>query len=341
MPEMVFLSRLLGSKVVVVAFPKCGRISRQILKEADSQQPVCDLFMEHKCPVCGTVYLTCSSANAYEWPNWSAAYDRYVRDRQEYNDFVKENYRQGLSAVHEQLKRAAQGALLNILRDRVSQMRTGKALVQETAMVQAPVRMDALDYKIELWKKQLLDLTKRNRMTNYRETKGSTLRILEPEFQELFNRLALEEEELIFRRPIDKGSDLRVFSIVSLLETLSYPLPVHTGDVRTEGTILERQKTLKNLRAKSKLAREEQGTNILYLSFGFIEWLENKEAGSSWLKSPLLMMPVSLKLESIHSFGPGRRPYRSNGIRKFFQTVTITVPCSYASEQNIPAFSKY
>ena len=161
--------------------------------------------------------------------------------------------------------------------------------------------LETLDKRIDFWKHQLLDLGKRNRMINYRETKLSTLRIIEPGFSELFNRLAIGEEELTFQRPIDKDSDLRTFSVLSLLETLSYPLPVHVGDIKTEGSIVERQRTLRNIRNKAKLAKDEQGTNILYISFGFVEWKENSKDSSPWLKSPLLMMPVTLGLESIHS----------------------------------------
>ncbi|MDR1207716.1 MAG: DUF4011 domain-containing protein, partial [Holosporales bacterium] len=158
-----------------------------------------------------------------------------------------------------------------------------------------------LKRKVEHWGKQLLDLSKRNKMINYRETKRATLKILEPEFIELFNRLAVTEQELTFQRPIDKDSDLRTFSMLSLLETLSYPIPAHVGDIKAEGSLLERRIALNNLRSKSKLARDEQGTNILYLSFGFIEWKENNSANAQWLKSPVLMMPVSLKLESIQA----------------------------------------
>ena len=155
------------------------------------------------------------------------------------------------------------------------------------------------DRKYDHWKKQLLDLSKRNKMINYRETKRTTLKIFEPGFTELFNRLAVDEEELTFQRPIDKDSDIRIFSMLSLLETLAYPIPVHIGDIKADGSLLERRITLNNLRSKSKLARDEQGTNILYLSFGFIEWKEDNLVSAAWIKSPVLMMPVSLKMESI------------------------------------------
>ncbi|MDR3246479.1 MAG: DUF4011 domain-containing protein, partial [Prevotellaceae bacterium] len=38
-----------------------------------------------------------------------------------------------------------------------------------------------IEQKIEKWKNKLLDLGKRNRLLNYRETKRSSLRILSPD----------------------------------------------------------------------------------------------------------------------------------------------------------------
>ena len=156
-----------------------------------------------------------------------------------------------------------------------------------------------LDRKIEHWKRELLDTGKRNKMINYRETKRATLRILEPEASELFNRLAFSDRPLTFQKPINKDTDLRTYSMIALMETLSYSLNVQVGDIKTAGTIIEREKTLKDLRSKAKLAQEEQGINILYLCFGFIYWREHNRESSPWFKAPLLMMPVTLGLKSL------------------------------------------
>ncbi len=158
-----------------------------------------------------------------------------------------------------------------------------------------------LDRKIERWKRELLDTGKRNKMINFRETKRATLRILEPEATELFNKLAFSDKPLTFQKPINKDTDLRTYSMIALMETLSYTLNVQVGDIKTAGTIIEREKTLKNLRSKAKLAQEEQGTNILYLCFGFIYWREQNRESSPWFKAPLLMMPVTLGLKSLSS----------------------------------------
>ena len=43
-----------------------------------------------------------------------------------------------------------------------------------------------IDQKVEIWKNKLLDLGKRNRLINYRETKRSTLSIKTPPIFDLF-----------------------------------------------------------------------------------------------------------------------------------------------------------
>lgn len=171
----------------------------------------------------------------------------------------------------------------------------------KTSNVSGYAEAASLEKKIGRWKRELLDTGKRNKMINYRETSRSTLRILEPSLEELFNKLAIGEKTLTFQKPINKDTDYRTYAFLSLLETLSYSLPVHVGDIKASGTIVEREKTLKNLRSKTKLAREEQGTNILYLSFGFILWRETDRPSAAWMKAPLLMMPVSLELKSMNA----------------------------------------
>lgn len=398
MSVMVLLASKDGSKVVTVACPKCGRISRQILKDGYESSPIAEFRSSHTCPVCGTTFASSSST---ESAKFSGSYARYIsQGEQSYNADIKTAYdtidnrtaekimicsiklfgsernriyisndmtikandkvivplgfnnaektgivisaelysrdkvpypieetkaiiRKAPSAESQQIQQISAPPKMSngsdvqltantkVAKDTVppSQHSIERQTIQDAVAIPktAPVpdsghsNKAVLKRKVEHWKKQLLDLSKRNKMINYRETKRATLKILEPEFTELFNRLAVLEEELTFQRPIDKDSDLRTFSMLSLLETLSYPIPVHVGDIKAEGSLLERRIALNNLRSKSKLARDEQGTNILYLSFGFIEWRENNSANAQWLKSPVLMMPVSLKLESIQA----------------------------------------
>ncbi|WP_339316403.1 DUF4011 domain-containing protein [Paenibacillus sp. FSL R10-2734] len=398
MSDMVLLASKNASKVATVACPKCGRISRQILKDEYRNSIIANFNSSHICPVCNTKYSSTSCAESGKYSN---SYDRYLsQGEQLYNSDVNtayistqnrnlQNFNKtsgasgndaifALSSILRQMasnrNREAEVSAIeatsslpeghkadkfatynqypnsiensNVVNERVSltDMRPSDLEVASTTVAiitvgestkgleveniepqqnkpsgpspmyealkipkVAPIgdrnhsNEKVLKRKVEHWKKQLLDLSKRNKMINYRETKRATLKILDPEFTELFNRLAVTEEQLTFQRPIDKDSDLRTFSMLSLLETLSYPIPVHVGDIKTDGSLLERRNALNNLRSKSKLARDEQGTNILYLSFGFIEWKESNSTKAQWMKSPVLMMPVSLKLESIQA----------------------------------------
>ena len=149
--------------------------------------------------------------------------------------------------------------------------------------------MQNLDLKIELWKKRLLDLGKRNRLINFKETKRSNIAIKSPDLGDLFNLLVNDEKSLKFSSPsktiFDENGEEQSISVVK-------------GDIETNQTISEQQRTLKSLRAKAKTSIEEQGINTLYLTFGMLKW---KESGSlDIISSPIILVPASLKIESIN-----------------------------------------
>ena len=331
MSSLVLLKASSGSRAAIVLCPKCGRISRQILNAAyDDGTNTYSLIRPHVCPICETNSDSCTT---YDQKNWSAALTRYEWNADQYNQSVRLNYaqqtevnvgtnmelshdespqeekterqevdnrkskeRQNSTSMPSRAKNVAKespdtGTATEIISEGTTSAR--KVTVQDHSFD------GELDRKTERWKRELLDTGKRNKMINFRETKRATLKILEPGATELFNRLAFSEKPLTFQKPINKDSDLRTYSIIALMETLSYSLNVQVGDIKTAGTIVEREKTLKNLRSKAKLAQEEQGTNILYLCFGFIYWRAQNRDSSPWLKAPLLLMPVTLGLRGV------------------------------------------
>lgn len=147
-----------------------------------------------------------------------------------------------------------------------------------------------VDTKLENWKKKLLDLGKRNRLINYKETKRSNLNIIAPQFDILFQKVVSDEEALTFPYPLD-----RIYTEEDVEEI---QVEVVDGDIETDRTIKEQQRTLKSLRDKAKTAMEEQGVNILYLSFGFLNWYESANS-SQTMVSPIVLVPVTLSIESI------------------------------------------
>lgn len=161
--------------------------------------------------------------------------------------------------------------------------------------------MQNIDIRIESWKKKLLDLGKRNRLINFRETKRSNINILEPSISELYNLLVSEEKELSFAHPVEKGIDLD-YNLFDMENDNNFDtdITIIDGDLVTNQTITEQQKTLKSLRNKAKTAIEEQGVNVLYLAFGFLNWKES--VGSSQVfRSPIILVPVTLSIESLTS----------------------------------------
>ncbi len=142
-----------------------------------------------------------------------------------------------------------------------------------------------IELKIEKWKNKLLDLGKRNRLLNYKETKRSSLQILKPNCVSLWKTFVQDEKPLQFPYFDEFSNDL--------FDEYSY-------NVETNQTIKEMQKTLRSLRDKAKTANEEQGTNILYLSFGFLKWSESKNS-DIFFNSPIILVPVNLTVESIAS----------------------------------------
>ena len=144
--------------------------------------------------------------------------------------------------------------------------------------------MANIDVKYDVWKNKLLDLGKRNRLLNYKDTACSNVKIEYPECGTLYNMIVKEENALVF--PFEYDEENSEIEYVSNVETNK-----NTSNL---------QKALRNLRNKAKTAIEEQGVNVLYLSFGFLKWTESENSNQSFT-SPLVLVPVTLTIESIKS----------------------------------------
>lgn len=149
---------------------------------------------------------------------------------------------------------------------------------------------------IDKWENQLLDLGKRNRLINYKDTKRSNIKIISPKINELFANIVTDEKSLTFPYP----TSVQTQNLVDNVDEEQSEETQKNGDLKTNRSVKEQQKTLANLRRKAKSAIEEQGINILYLAFGFLKWTESMDSKQELL-SPLVLVPVSLKLDSINS----------------------------------------
>ncbi len=151
-----------------------------------------------------------------------------------------------------------------------------------------------LHNRVEIWKKQLLDFGKRNRLINFLEGKRNNVTITSPTLEKLWDQLVISEKELEFpyAKKVQISDDGE-----EICDTII------KGDIETNKPIGDLQKTLKSLRYKANTSIEEQGINTLYLTFGMLKWKEQPES-SQIFSSPIILVPVRLLIESIAS------PYR-------------------------------
>lgn len=165
-----------------------------------------------------------------------------------------------------------------------------------------------LDEKITTWKNKLIDLSRRNRLLNFRSTKATTIKIVDEIPSEVFKSLVINSDSFHFLPKEEKGlfnqsesestEEPKVDSYPHDLQRLE---DQHTDDnLQTNLTEQRLQKNLKRIHFRANQLMEEQGYNILYLTLAMLQW---HEADHSDLinKSPLIMVPVELHRKSIKS----------------------------------------
>lgn len=150
----------------------------------------------------------------------------------------------------------------------------------------------SIDKKIEVWKNNLLDLGKRNKMINYKDTKRSSFSIKNPSLDELWNRLVENEETIEFPNYIE-------YSIDDDIEENENDYTENDYLVASQNK-KELKRTLKKIKNDSKVFSEEKGINPLYIAFGFVNWKES-ENSDYVLHSPLVLVPITIDSEDIYS----------------------------------------
>ena len=146
-----------------------------------------------------------------------------------------------------------------------------------------PAVNSAFDAKYENWRNKLLDLGKRNRLINYKDTKMSTVKITSPSLNDLYRYFVTDEHAIVFPKE-------RFVDGESVIDENSY--------IKTDKLPIDLPKALRNIRNKARTALEEQGINMLYLSFGFLRYTEAAHSKFE-MRAPLVLVPARLTIESI------------------------------------------
>ncbi len=152
---------------------------------------------------------------------------------------------------------------------------------------------------------QLLDLGKRNRLLNFKDTGLKTLKILNTNVDEIFRGIKDHKEYTFFKTDPVVSQILEEFKVdaddpASLKELDKKVFDACSPDLGDKELLAYKRsysldnKVLKSLMKESSQSIAEKGINSLYLSFCFIHYVEEEEE----YLAPLLLIPVELDNES-------------------------------------------
>lgn len=154
--------------------------------------------------------------------------------------------------------------------------------------------------RIERWQAKLLDLSLRNRLLNFKQSK-QTVPCMVPDLGELEDALAADksfkaypmmEEDPIGERqlsPQEKDA-IKQSAVDDAFKRGQITVPLVKKD--TENRLL-------SLYRKAKSDLQEGGTNTLFLAAGFLRWQRDGDKKS--YRAPLLLVPIKLERKSARS----------------------------------------
>lgn len=156
--------------------------------------------------------------------------------------------------------------------------------------------------RIENWKCRLIDLSKRNNLLYFKQSKRSNLAIINPDALNLFNKLVLRHNRLEFLMPPETQLTAAGYNFENEERNLfqkEKERPLSNRLVCEGVNRKELDGTLKNLHRRSLSDYRERGIRILHVAFGILTWKDIVTLEE--IQSPLIMVPVELSKETIRT----------------------------------------
>ena len=167
--------------------------------------------------------------------------------------------------------------------------------------------------KLDKWADLLLDTGKRNNLINFKDMRASTVEVLLPSSDALFEKLnEATSFEIFDPKIIDNDDDMaepeatdqpRIESPEEADAPVSNGkaafLAQFSGRIKRQNQILlynaatNPLTAVRNIEKKARAFIEETGINVLYMAFGFILWKES-DSSDSVFRAPILLVPIQL-----------------------------------------------
>lgn len=158
--------------------------------------------------------------------------------------------------------------------------------------------------RLARWKTSLLDLSLRNRLLNFKDSKKS-IPLLCPDIAGLEDALAANEAFRVRSKPKTwDASDPRDAALhreqAGGVDALADYLQEEMSQKRLHADITERELAarLTQIERATRLGLEEGGANTLFLTLGFLVWTEEKNSTIE-RRAPILLIPMSIERQSV------------------------------------------
>lgn len=182
---------------------------------------------------------------------------------------------------------------------------------------------------IDLWKRKLLDLSKRNKALNFKpdRAKVSTVTIVDERPEQVFEHLYLQGASMRFRamlpeppkrKPTGSGTERNVdlfkdeagsYDLGEISDEIELP-PLeeealdpnrHADDIlQAHATPSALDRSLRRIAEQALTTIEEQGVNALYLALGMLHYQDAADSERE-LRAPIVLLPVALSRRSAGS----------------------------------------
>ncbi|MYF99613.1 DUF3320 domain-containing protein [Candidatus Poribacteria bacterium] len=156
--------------------------------------------------------------------------------------------------------------------------------------------MNSIQTKLDKARAELLDLSLRNPLINYKLLKARGVEIIDESPPDIYQILVQDKRTMSFL-PRDESEECSF----QFEDEAEHDPDRHTDTkLQTNHSSTELQKRLRNTEYTERTAIEEQGVTTLYLALGMLEWYES-ESSEIFRRAPLIMIPVELNRTSVRA----------------------------------------
>ena len=162
--------------------------------------------------------------------------------------------------------------------------------------------------KLDKWAELLLDTGKRNNLVNFKDTKVSTVGVLLPSPDTLFDKINGSASFEVFDSKVVDDDPMYEYEHHQIETSPNTEgshkkaafLSQYSGKIKRQNQILLYNATanpltvLKNIDKKAREFIDETGVNVAYMAFGFIHWKES-DSSNNVFRAPILLVPVKLE----------------------------------------------